>query len=58
MIKRNVHVLVFLVMVAYSALWFTAIDQAVCHTEDSSHCVWVGPVQGNGKGRIVVNWNE
>ncbi len=27
----------------------------VCPTEDSPSCVWVGPVQGNGRGRVVVN---
>lgn len=29
--------------------------RGVCATEDSPACVWVGPVQGNHGGRIVVN---
>lgn len=27
----------------------------LCRTEDSVGCVWVGPLQGNGRGRIVFN---
>ena len=27
-----------------------------CPTEDSVHCVWYGPIQGNGDGSIVINW--
>ena len=26
-----------------------------CPTEDSTNCVWYGPVQGNGGGAIVIN---
>jgi hypothetical protein len=29
--------------------------RGVCATEDSTACVWVGPLQGNHGGRIVVN---
>ena len=29
--------------------------RGVCAAEDSVSCVWFGPVQGNGGGRIVVN---
>lgn len=32
--------------------------RGVCPTEDSVSCVWVGPVQGNGGGRVVVNGPE
>ena len=28
----------------------------ICEHEDSARCVWVGPWQGNGEGRVVVNW--
>ncbi len=29
--------------------------RGVCATEDSPACVWFGPLQGNHRGRIVVN---
>lgn len=30
----------------------------LCATEDSVSCIWVGPVQGNGHGAIVINGPE
>lgn len=32
--------------------------RGVCATEDSVSCVWFGPWQGNGRGRVVVNGPE
>lgn len=33
--------------------------RGVCATEDSASCVWVGPVQGNGRGAwLVVNGRD
>ena len=28
---------------------------SLCPTEDSVGCVWVGPLQGNHRGGVVVN---
>ncbi len=32
--------------------------RTVCATEDSPSCVWIGPVQGNRHGPIIVNGPE
>ncbi len=29
--------------------------RGVCASEDSPSCIWIGPVQGNGGGGIVIN---
>lgn len=29
--------------------------RGVCAEEDSPACVWVGPLQGNHRGRVVIN---
>lgn len=50
--------LVVALLVAYVAANTVALGVlgTACPTEDSSYCIWWGPVQGNGKGDIVVNW--
>lgn len=42
---------------------FTAIAVAInvdqlrpCPTEDSVNCTWYGPLQGNGDGKVMINW--
>lgn len=32
-----------------------AAQSVICEEEDSLNCVWVGPLQGNGQGAIVIN---
>lgn len=42
-------------------LGFTAlfpVPPILCPEEDSPHCVWIGPLQGNGTGAIVINIDE
>lgn len=48
---------VALVMAAVGAVTVLAAQgvRGVCASEDSVSCVWIGPVQGNGRGRVVVN---
>lgn len=29
--------------------------RGMCPAEDSAGCVWVGPLQGNGHGAVVIN---
>jgi hypothetical protein len=41
-------------LVASLGTYFTALT--VCPTEDSTHCIWYGPLQGNRSGNIVINW--
>ncbi len=43
---------------ALSGLAPVAADTAACRSEDSTWCVWWGPVQGNGQGAIVVNLGD
>lgn len=60
--RENRSILYLLEMAAWllaavvfaSGLALTAVGTA-CPTEDSSNCVWWGPLQGNGKGNIVIN---
>lgn len=37
---------------------FLILALRLCPTEDSTMCIWVGPVQGNGRGAIVLNLGE
>ncbi len=32
--------------------------RGICPTEDSVSCVWIGPLQGNHRGAVVVNGPE
>lgn len=44
--------------VGAGAVLYARGARGVCVTEDSVSCVWFGPWQGNGRGRIVVNGPE
>ncbi len=58
--KRNRHrvrmVTVAVVLAVLGAVVVAVSGvRGVCPTEDSTGCVWVGPLQGNGRGAVVVN---
>ncbi len=47
-----------LVAASLVALGVWQRDHIACPTEDSAACVWWGPMQGNGRGAIVINGTD
>lgn len=50
-------VIAFLMVLGFLATGISGvIFGTTCRTEDSEHCIWYGPIQGNGQGKIIINW--
>lgn len=57
-IRRFALVVTVAVLALFAGIAISLAAQGargICQHEDSTSCVWVGPVQGNGSGRVVVN---
>jgi hypothetical protein len=55
MLNRLAGVVAAILLLAIIA---TAVHSPICPHEDSTYCVWVGPLQGNHRGNVVFNLGD